>query len=114
MTILSITYPKYETRGDLHECVGRFKEWLQNKVIDLEVANSTPSPTVDPSVRTILVGHSMGGIVAAETLLSIIAEQPVPSLQNSQTKDDGGQPVLGEKSTLMFPYIQGILAVSTK
>ncbi|KAF3048487.1 hypothetical protein E8E11_009552 [Didymella keratinophila] len=113
VTVLSITYPKYETRGDLHECVGRFKEWLQNKVIDLEVANSTPSPTVDPSVRTILVGHSMGGIVAAETLLSIIAEQPVPSLQNSQTKDGGGQPALGEKSTLMFPYVQGVLAFDT-
>ncbi|KAK1913812.1 hypothetical protein P3342_007057 [Pyrenophora teres f. teres] len=69
VTVLAITYPQFETRGDLHECVGRFKEWLQNKVIDLEVANSTPSPTVDPSVRTILVGHSMGGIVAAETLL---------------------------------------------
>ncbi|KAJ4343609.1 hypothetical protein N0V87_000376 [Didymella glomerata] len=113
VTILTTTYPKYETRGDLQECVARFKEWLQNKVIDLEVANSTPSPTVDPSVRTILVGHSMGGIVAAETLLSIIAEQPVPSLQNSQTKDDGGQPAPGEKSTLMFPYIQGILAFDT-
>jgi hypothetical protein len=36
------------------------KNRLQNKVIDLEVANGTPSPTVDPSVRTILVGHSMG------------------------------------------------------
>jgi len=60
VTVLTITYPQFETRGDLHECVGRFKEWLQNKVIDLEVANSTPSPTVDPSVRTILVGHSMG------------------------------------------------------
>jgi len=33
---------------------------LQNKVIDLEVANGTPSPTVDPSVHVILVGHSMG------------------------------------------------------
>lgn len=35
---------------------------LQNKVIDLEVANETPSPTVDPSVCTILVGHSMGSV----------------------------------------------------
>lgn len=25
--VLAITYPKYETRGDLHECVARFKEW---------------------------------------------------------------------------------------
>ncbi|KAJ4987657.1 hypothetical protein SVAN01_06824 [Stagonosporopsis vannaccii] len=112
VTILAITYPKYETRGDLYECVGRFKEWLQNKVIDLEVANSTPSPTVDPSVHTILIGHSMGGIVAAETLLSIIGEQPVPSLQNSQMQDRSTSS-LPETSTLMFPYIQGILAFDT-
>ncbi len=82
----AIKYPAFETRGDLHDCVSRFKEWcvcvrcvlvwslscllrindakselrLQNKVIDLEVANGTPSPTVDPSVHTVLVGHSMG------------------------------------------------------
>ncbi|CAO2651914.1 Nn.00g001970.m01.CDS01 [Neocucurbitaria sp. VM-36] len=110
VTILTITYPQFETRGDLTECVARFREWLENKVIDLEVANSTPSPTIDPSVRTILVGHSMGGIVAAETLLSIIAEQPVPSLKNSQTGSTGS---LTDHSTLMFPYIQGILAFDT-
>lgn len=92
------------------ECVGRFKEWLINKVIDLEVANSTPSPTVDPSVRTILVGHSMGGIVAAETLLSILADEPVQSLQNSQTGSTGS---LHDQSTLMFPYIQALLAFDT-
>ncbi|KAI4615743.1 hypothetical protein J4E80_006159 [Alternaria sp. BMP 0032] len=110
VTVLTITYPQFETRGDLHECVGRFKEWLQNKVIDLEVANSTPSPTVDPSVRTILVGHSMGGIVAAETLLSILAEQPIHSQSNSQTGSTGS---LADHSALMFPYIQGILAFDT-
>ncbi|KAI1537263.1 hypothetical protein PtrCC142_005196, partial [Pyrenophora tritici-repentis] len=112
VTVLAITYPQFETRGDLHECVGRFKEWLQNKVIDLEVANSTPSPTVDPSVRTILVGHSMGGIVAAETLLSILADQPIHSQSNSQTAA-GSTGSLSDHSTLMFPYIQGILAFDT-
>ena len=25
--IVQIQYPKFETRGDLQECVGRFKEW---------------------------------------------------------------------------------------
>jgi len=25
--VIHLVYPKYETRGDLHECVGRFKEW---------------------------------------------------------------------------------------
>jgi len=97
------------------ECVGRFKEWLTNKVIDLEVANSTPSPTVDPSVHTILIGHSMGGIVAAETLLSIIADEPVQSLQNSQTNATETTPTtpLHDQSTLMFPYIQAVLAFDT-
>lgn len=28
ITVASITYPKFETRGDLKECVARFKEWL--------------------------------------------------------------------------------------
>lgn len=82
----------------------RFKEWLQNKVIDLEVANEQPSPTVDPSVRTILIGHSMGGIVAAETVLSICQDQPI-SGSGEMTSNDG--------STFMFPYIQGVLAFDT-
>ncbi|KAF2014771.1 hypothetical protein BU24DRAFT_423671 [Aaosphaeria arxii CBS 175.79] len=110
VSVLTITYPKYETRGDLQECVARFKEWLQNKVIDLEVENGTPSPTVDPSVRTVLVGHSMGGIVAAETLLSIINEQPIHSLNNSQSHSTSSLP---DPSLLMFPYIQGVLAFDT-
>ncbi|KAF2462200.1 hypothetical protein BDY21DRAFT_9375 [Lineolata rhizophorae] len=105
VTVAAITYPKYETRGDLHDCVARFKEWLQNKVIDLEVANGTPSPTVDPSVRTILIGHSMGGIVAAETVLSITSEQPI-SGSGSFSSDDG-------PSGFMFPYVQGVLAFDT-
>ncbi|KAL6708592.1 hypothetical protein ACN47E_002573 [Coniothyrium glycines] len=111
VTVLTVTYPKFETRGDLHECVARFKEWLINKVIDLEVANSTPSPTVDPSVRTVLVGHSMGGIVAAETLLSILGEQPVLSHADSQS--DSTASIKPDHSTLMFPYIQAILAFDT-
>src|SRR5262245_12281679 len=83
---------------------------LQNKVIDLEVANATPSPTVDPPVHTILVGHSMGGIVAAETLLSIVNEQPIHSPQNSAEHSTSSLP---DASQLMFPYIQGILAFDT-
>jgi hypothetical protein len=51
----------------------------------------------------------MGGIVAAETLLSISGDQPLHSLKNSQI----GSTMLEEHSTLMFPYIQGILAFDT-
>lgn len=89
---------------------------LQNKIIDLEVANSTPSTTVDPSVHTVLVGHSMGGIVAAETLLSIVNEQPVHSQSASQTYSNStptSASLHTEPGTLMFPFIHGILAFDT-
>lgn len=84
---------------------------LTNKVIDLEVASSTPSPTIDPSVRTILIGHSMGGIVAAETVLSIIHEQPLPPLSSrTSTKQSYND---APSSPFMFPSILGVLAFDT-
>lgn len=137
MTVQAIVYPKYETRGDLGECVSRFSDWyatlhsdshasttplkqpyhrLLNKVIDLEVAAGTPSPTIDPLVRVILVGHSMGGIVAAETAIALAAEQPI---HNSSVVDDDKDSRSETKSSsgplnaLMFPYIQGVLAFDT-
>ncbi|KAI1384470.1 uncharacterized protein F4822DRAFT_433015 [Hypoxylon trugodes] len=113
VSVRAITYPRYETRGDLHECVARFRDWLMNQVIDLEVANNTPSPTVDPSVHVILIGHSMGGIVAAETAIGISSDLPV-----GQEPDDNDSLAtnLGDSiisSGLMFPYIQGVLAFDT-
>ncbi|KAK0903804.1 mitofusin [Friedmanniomyces endolithicus] len=85
--VQSVQYPRFETRGDLRECVAKFKEWLQNKVIDLEVENGTPSPTVEPGVRVILCGHSMGGIVAADTLLSIAGDEVVQIPPSSHPND---------------------------
>ena len=122
-----MTYPKFETRGDLKECVGRFREWLQNKIIDLEVAASTPSPTIEPSVHTVLIGHSMGGIVAAETLLAVTSDKPVPSGANLSDATDAfpsmaanTEPTTESKAaethetpTFMFPHITGILAFDT-
>ncbi|RHZ55336.1 esterase/lipase family protein [Aspergillus thermomutatus] len=123
--VATVVYPKYETRGGLKECVGRFREWLQNKVIDLEVANRTASPTVDPSVHVFLVGHSMGGIVAAETLLLLASEQPIPSKTYSDVSSShasagseadsktAGSSRLVEPGSFMFPHIQGVLAFDT-
>lgn len=88
-------------------------------VIDLEVSASTPSPTVDPSVRTILIGHSMGGIVAAEALLSIGSDAPIPpatsssSATQSPTSPETSFSSKSSTGSLMFPYIQGILAFDT-
>ncbi|KAK3900168.1 hypothetical protein C8A05DRAFT_17493 [Staphylotrichum tortipilum] len=113
LSVKAVVYPKYETRGDLGECVTRFSDWLLNTVIDLEVAAGTPSPTVDPSVRVILVGHSMGGIVAAETTIRISSEQPIHNTvdEDSPTKSAAAMPP--PPSALMFPYIQGVLAFDT-
>ena len=117
--------------------MGRFREWfglvaasrwsnadsisprLQNVVIDLEISALTPSPTIDPSVRTILIGHSMGGIVAAETLFAITSDAPVPAAKSRSTSAHSGpfcpSPELSPESSdsFMFPYIQGVLAFDT-
>lgn len=80
---------------------------LEEKVIDMEVDAGTPSPTVDPSVRVILVGHSMGGIVAVETVLGIASDKPIYS-EDGVDKSEGMN-----LSSLLFPYIQGVLAFDT-
>lgn len=80
---------------------------LEEKVIDMEVAAATPSPTVDPSVRTILIGHSMGGIVAAELAIGLSSEKPIYSEDGIEKTD---RPIF---NSLMFPYIQGVLAFDT-
>ncbi|RAL07649.1 esterase/lipase family protein [Aspergillus homomorphus CBS 101889] len=118
--VTTAVYPKYETRGDLKECVSALREWLQNTVIDLEVANRTASPTVDPSVHVFLVGHSMGGIVAAETLLLLAFEQPLPPkpAANVSTKPNVTGSLTDSDTSVgpgsfMFPHIQGVLAFDT-
>lgn len=114
-----LVYPKYETRGDLADCVARFRDWLQEKVIDIEVGKGTPSPTVDPSVRVVLCGHSMGGIVAAETVIALTSERLIPPSSASGGSGDGNHtaaPAEGDRvdlNTLMFPYVQGVLSFDT-
>lgn len=101
---------------------------LQDKVIDLEVANRTASPTVDPSVHVFLVGHSMGGIVAADTLLLLASERPLTPEEPLDDDDDDASsqisanshdstvahcPRLVEPSDYMFPHVQGVIAFDT-
>ncbi|KAE8391806.1 hypothetical protein BDV23DRAFT_64113 [Aspergillus alliaceus] len=113
INVATVVYPKYQTRGDLKECVGHFREWLQNQVIDLEVANRTASPTVDPSVHVFLIGHSMGGIVAAETLLLLASEQPIPAKPSTADSESPANSQILEPGSFMFPHIQGVLAFDT-
>ncbi len=113
LSVKAVVYPKYETRGDLGECVTRFSDWLLNTVIDLEVAAGTPSPTIDPSVRVVLVGHSMGGIVAAETTIRISSERPIHNTVDDDSPSKTAPAMPPPPSALMFPYIQGVLAFDT-
>ena len=99
-------------------------------MIDIEVKEGTPSPTVDPSVRVILIGHSMGGIVAADTLIAITSETPIPySATSTPYPSSGGTTNATTTSTsipanrkardhspphtFLFPYVQGVLAFDT-
>lgn len=89
-------------------------------MIDLEVANHTASPTVDPSVHVVLIGHSMGGIVGADVLLLLASEQPIPrnptsGMQTSgmQLESTDGIESMVEPGTFMFPHVQGVLAFDT-
>lgn len=81
---------------------------LEEKIIDMEVAAKTPSPTVEPSIRTILIGHSMGGIVAAETVIGLSSDKPIYS-EDGINKDE----TKSAFNALMFPYVQGVLAFDT-
>ena len=103
-------------------------------MIDIEVDNRTPSPTVDPSVHVVLCGHSMGGIVAAETLLSIAKDEPVLSsavddnitanstysgsqqhsnLDNNDSSATTSSTPVSDSSRLFFPFVQSIVAFDT-
>lgn len=95
---------------------------LLEKVIDLEVQSNTPSPTIDPSVRTILIGHSMGGIVAAETAIALTSEHPIhgstdADKEEARNPDEDATTAPSQRPStpngLMFPYIQGVLAFDT-
>ena len=75
----------------------------------MEVESGTQSPTVDPSVRTILIGHSMGGIVAAELVIALASDKPIYSEDGTQKPSEGK----ASFHSLMFPYVQGVLAFDT-
>lgn len=82
-------------------------------MIDLEVDAGTPSPTIAPSVHVVLCGHSMGGIVAADALLSIAGDTVVGS--HTDSGKDSKSPLAreGEVTDLLFPDIRGVLAFDT-
>jgi triacylglycerol esterase/lipase EstA (alpha/beta hydrolase family) len=98
LKVETAVYPKYDTRGDLGVAVEAFKEWLQGQVTELEVKEGTKGPIQNPSVGVVLVAHSVGGLVAADTLFSVLDNRPVSS---------------DEKVRLVWPLVYGLMAFDT-
>jgi len=90
--------------------VSAFQAWLKARVTEVEyphdnnTGSSPPSRTREENagkadVRVVIVGHSMGGIVAAESVLALDRER--------DDDDDKG------KGKAWWPPLQGILAFDT-
>jgi len=71
--IVHKVYPKYKTKGQLGHIVTEFAEWLNNLVLAME-ATSGNSGT--GKVKVVLCGHSMGGLVAADTTIRFLYRRP--------------------------------------
>ncbi|KAK7409387.1 hypothetical protein QQX98_008449 [Neonectria punicea] len=94
----SVVYPQYETKGELSEASEALLEWLKERVMEIRKKHSeNPWPPNDRDVGVVLVAHSMGGFVAADTLFLALNNRA------SSNNNDGD----------IFPPIQGILTFDT-
>jgi len=72
VNVESIVFPAYETKGELDRAIIRFADWLTNLTVEREVASGRGAG----SARIVLCGHSMGGILAADSLREFIKSRP--------------------------------------
>ncbi|TFL00526.1 hypothetical protein BDV98DRAFT_549784 [Pterulicium gracile] len=70
----SIVFPAYETKGDLNHAVIRFSDWLTTLVVEKEVACGTGAR----SAKVALCGHSMGGLLAADSIIEFLKNRVDP------------------------------------
>jgi len=70
----SVVFPAYETKGELNAAVERFADWLATFTVEKEVAHGTGGGA--GKAKIILCGHSMGGLVAADTLIALFKSRP--------------------------------------
>ncbi|GLB33969.1 putative serine esterase (DUF676) [Lyophyllum shimeji] len=67
-----ILFPAYETKGDLNEAVVHFADWLTTLTVQKEVASGGGAG----KANIVLCGHSMGGLLIADTLLEFHNTRP--------------------------------------
>ncbi|QRW02112.1 alpha/beta hydrolase family protein [Ceratobasidium sp. AG-Ba] len=92
VTVECLVFPAYETRGNLEEAVEKFVDWLTTLTVQKEVAHHLAGGS--GKAKIILCGHSMGGLIAADALLSIARWRP-------------------EKDAPLWPWIVGCVAFDT-
>ncbi|KAG8731886.1 hypothetical protein FRC11_001779 [Ceratobasidium sp. 423] len=92
VTVECLVFPAYETKGELQEAVERFVDWLTALTVQKEVAHHLKGGS--GKAKIVLCGHSMGGLIAAEALLSIARWRP-------------------DKDAPLWPWIVGIIAFDT-
>ncbi|KAJ6539523.1 hypothetical protein B0H19DRAFT_1315669 [Mycena capillaripes] len=86
-----IVFPAYETKGDLTEAVVKFADWLTTLTVEKEVASGGGAG----KAKIVLCGHSMGGLLAADTLREF--------LKGRDTQQD----------FVLWPNIKAIIAFDT-
>ncbi|GAA5829159.1 hypothetical protein JCM11251_004145 [Rhodosporidiobolus azoricus] len=73
-----VVYPAYDTRGELVVAVDNHVAWLTELVAEKTALWKEKGGT--GPVRVILLGHSMGGLVISDTLLSTLPSASLPIL----------------------------------
>lgn len=105
----AIVYPPYDTKGDFNLAVSKLRDWIQNLVIDLESESGASSPILNQSVKVVLLGHSMGGLVSADVILDVHAEYaPAPLFPGIVGLVALDSPMLGLAPTLWTNGVDGL------
>ncbi|BGP45523.1 hypothetical protein JCM10450v2_001342 [Rhodotorula kratochvilovae] len=73
-----VVYPAYDTRGELVTAVDNHVVWLTELVAEKQAMFRERGGT--GPVRVLLLGHSMGGLVIADALLSTLPSASLPIL----------------------------------
>ncbi|KAF8969448.1 hypothetical protein BDZ97DRAFT_1962349 [Flammula alnicola] len=71
-TVEPVVFPAYETKGELDKAVIRFADWLTTLTVEREVASGVGAG----KAKIVLCGHSMGGLLAADTLREFVNSRP--------------------------------------
>ncbi|KZT72503.1 hypothetical protein DAEQUDRAFT_663996 [Daedalea quercina L-15889] len=67
-----VVFPAYEV--SCNEAVVRFADWLTNLTVQREVANGSGGGA--GKAKVVLCGHSMGGLLAADSLIEFVRTRP--------------------------------------